>query len=47
MFVGLEVILGYFPACREAQALLVALQPALCTLACHFASAGALSTCML
>ena len=26
MFVGLEVILGYFPACREAQALLVAME---------------------
>ena len=26
MFVGLEVILGYFPACREAQALLIAIQ---------------------
>ena len=26
MFVRLEVILGYFPACREAQALLIAMQ---------------------
>ena len=26
MFMGLEVIFGYFPACREAQALLVAIQ---------------------
>ena len=26
LFVGLEVILGYFPACREAQALLTAVQ---------------------
>ena len=26
MFMGLEVILGYFPACREAQALSIAIQ---------------------